>query len=140
MIITLIKKQTGKEFIKDMEKTYHSISELEKTFKRTNNMKMYVDLENWKYYANHLDETIELSESLITDKLSLNDLDFIILSTIKEKSPKSIRDLANKINKDVGNIQPKVKKLADNGFIKFEEGPKNSKIPYLTYDEIKLEI
>ena len=51
MIITLIKKQTGKEFIKDMEKTYHSISELEKTFKRTNNMKMYVDLENWKYYA-----------------------------------------------------------------------------------------
>ena len=67
-------------------------------------------------------------------------LDLIILSTIKEKSPRSIRDLANKINKDVGNIQPKIKKLADEGFIKFEMGPKNSKIPYLTYDEIKLEI
>lgn len=103
-------------------------------------MKMYVDLENWNYYINHLDETIELSESLITDKLSLSDLDFIILSTIKEKSPKSIRDLAKIINKDVGNIQPKVKKLADQGFIKFESGPKNSKIPYLTYDEIKIEI
>lgn len=140
MIITLVKKQTGKEFIQDMERTYNSITELEKTFKRTNNMKMYVDLENWRYYNNHLDETIELSESLITDKLNLNDLDFIILSTIKEKSPKSIRDLADKINKDVGNIQPKVKKLADDGFIKFEIGPKNSKIPYLTYDEIKLEI
>ena len=62
MIITLVKKQTGKEFIKEMEKTYKSISELEKTFKRTNNIKMYVDLENWKYYVNHLDEKIELSE------------------------------------------------------------------------------
>lgn len=140
MIITLVKKQSGKEFIQEMENTYKSMSELEKTFKRTNNMKMYVDLENWKYYSNHLDETIELSESLITDKLHLNDLDLIILNTIKEKSPRSIRDLADKINKDVGNIQPKIKKLADEGFIKFEIGPKNSKIPYLTYDEIKLEI
>ena len=66
MIITLVKKQTGEEFIKEMEKTYNSIPELEKAFKKTNNMKMYVDLENWIYYTNHLDETIELSESLIT--------------------------------------------------------------------------
>ncbi len=65
MIITLIKKQNGKEFIKEMEETYNSIPNLEKAFKRTNNMKMYIDLENWKYYSNHLDETIELSESII---------------------------------------------------------------------------
>ena len=45
-----------------------------------------------------------------------------------------------KINKDVSNIQPKVKKLEEEGLIKFEEGIKNSKIPYLTFDEIKLEI
>ena len=53
MIITLVKKQTGKEFIQDMERTYNSITELEKTFKRTNNMKMYVDLENWKKMISH---------------------------------------------------------------------------------------
>ena len=140
MIITLVKKLNGKEFIMDMEKTYKSITELEKLFERTNNMKLYVDLENWKYYRNHLDETIELSESLITDKLSLSDLDLIILNTIKHEKPKSIRDLANKINKDVSNVQPKVKKLEESGFIKFESGSKNSKITYLTYDEIKLEI
>ena len=45
-----------------------------------------------------------------------------------------------KINKDVSNIQPKVKKLEEEGLIKFEEGIKNSKIPYLIFDEIKLEI
>ena len=140
MIITLVKKQTGYEFIQEMEETYKSINELEKLFKRTNNMKMYVDLENWKYYKENLDETIETSESLFTNKLSLSDLDLIILNTIKHEKPRSIRDLANKINKDVSNIQPKVKRLEEEGFIKFETGVKNSKIPYLTFDEIKLEI
>ena len=140
MIITLVKKQNGYEFIKEMEETYNSINELEKLFKRTNNMKIYVDLENWKYYKDNLDEEIEISESLVTNKLSLSDLDLIILNTIKHEKPRSIRDLANKINKDVSNIQPKVKRLEEEGFIKFETGIKNSKIPYLTFDEIKLEI
>ena len=140
MIITLIKKQTGQEYIKEMELTYKSISELEKLFKRTNNMKMYVDLENWRYYKKNPDEMIEVTESLITNKLSLSDLDLIILNTIKHEKPKSIRDLAKKINKDVSNIQPKVKKLEEDGFIRFETGVKNSKIPSLTFDEIKLEI
>ena len=140
MIITLIKKLTGQEYIIQMEETYKSITELEKLFNRTNNMKFYVDLENWKYYKNHLDEEIELSESLITDKLTLSDLDFIIFNSIKHDKPKSIRDLANKINKDVSNIQPKIKRLEEEGFIKFESGSKNSKIPFLTFDEIKLEI
>ena len=54
MIITLVKKQNGQEFIREMEETYKSLSELEKLFKRTNNMKMYVDLENWKYYKENL--------------------------------------------------------------------------------------
>ena len=140
MIITLVKKQTGYEFIKEMEETYNSINELEKLFKRTNNMKMYVDLENWNYYRDNPDEMIEISESLNTNKLSLSELDLTILNTIKHEKPRSIRDLANKINKDVSNIQPKVKKLEEEGFVKFKTGNKNSKIPYLTYDEIKLEI
>ncbi len=140
MIITLVKKQIGYEFIKEMEETYNSINELEKLFKRTNNMKMYVDLENWNYYRDNPDEMIEITESLITNKLSLSDLDLTILNTIKHEKPRSIRDLANKINKDVSNIQPKVKKLEEEGFVKFKTGNKNSKIPYLTYDEIKLEI
>ena len=137
MIITLVKKQTGLGFISEMEDIYKSINELEKLFKRTNNMKMYVDLENWRYYKENPDETIETTESLVTNKLSLSDLDLIILNTIKHEKPRSIRDLANKINKDVSNIQPKVKKLEKEGFIKFEDGIKNSKIPYLTFDEIK---
>ena len=62
---------------------------------------MYVDLENWKYYKENPDEMIETTESLITNKLSLSDLDLIILNAIKHEKPRSIRDLAKKINKDV---------------------------------------
>ena len=140
MIITLVKKQSGIEFVEEMQNTYKSIDEAEKLFNRTNNMKVYVDLQNWKYYQHNLDETIKTSESLVTNKLSLSDLDLIILNTIKHEKPKSIRDLASKINKDVSNVQPKVKRLEEEGFIKFESGSKNSKIPYLTFDEIILEI
>ena len=140
MIITLVKKQSGMEFIEEMQDTYKSIEEAEKLFSRTNNMKVYVDLQNWKYYKHNLNETIKTSESLVTDKLSLSDLDLIILNTIKHEKPRSIRDLAKKINKDVSNIQPKVKRLEKVGFIKFESGTGNSKIPYLTFDEIILEI
>ena len=140
MIITLVKKQTGLEFIEEMEDTYKSFEEAEKLFQRTNNMKIYVDLQNWQYYKHNPEDIIKTSESLVTNKLSLTDLDFIILNTIKHEKPRSIRDLANKINKDVSNIQPKVKRLEEEGFIKFENGSKNSKIPYLTFDEIKFEI
>ena len=64
MIITLVKKQSGREFVEEMEMTYKSLEELEKTFSRTNNMKMYVDLQNWKYYLHNPDEVIKTSESV----------------------------------------------------------------------------
>ncbi|MCL2115153.1 MAG: hypothetical protein FWH29_02905 [Methanobrevibacter sp.] len=41
MILTLHKEQTGKEFIKEMEKVHGSIVEMEKKVKRTNNMVFY---------------------------------------------------------------------------------------------------
>ena len=65
MIITSVKKQKGYEFIQEMENKYGSIDHLDKLFKESNNMKMYVDLRNWKYYENHLEEEIETTESII---------------------------------------------------------------------------
>lgn len=63
MIITKTKRQNGAEFTKEMEEKYNSIEELEKLFNKSNNMKMYVDLENWRYFKEHPDETIETKES-----------------------------------------------------------------------------
>lgn len=65
MIITSVKKQKGYEFISEMKEKYGSINNLNELFKKTNNMKMHVDLRNWKYYETHLDEEIETTESIV---------------------------------------------------------------------------
>ena len=64
MFVTTSKKQKGSDFVQEMENKYNSIEELEKLFDETNNMKMLVDLNNWKYFKNHLDEEIETSKSI----------------------------------------------------------------------------
>ncbi|GAA5818150.1 MAG: conserved hypothetical protein [Methanobrevibacter sp. CfCl-M3] len=74
MIINLNKKQSGLDFIKEMEKTYGSVDQLEKMFKETNNMVYYVDLEAWKYHLNHLDEEIERTNSIVTDKITISEV------------------------------------------------------------------
>ncbi|KZX11662.1 HVO_A0114 family putative DNA-binding protein [Methanobrevibacter filiformis] len=63
-----------------------------------------------------------------------------LLNTIKKENPESIRELARIIDKDISTVQPKIKNLSENGFINFKEGRKNSKIPYLNYDEITIAI
>jgi len=140
MIITLIKNQSGSEFVRDMEKQYGSLQKIRTAYEKTNNMKLLVDMENWEYYQEHPDETLELSESLVTDNISLSKLDLMLLDVVKHKHPKSIREVAKLIDKNVSNVQPRLKKLEEEGFIQFKKWYKNSLVPYLTYDDIKISI
>jgi len=140
MILTLHKKQSGKEFIKEMEKIHGSIDEMEKKIERTHNMMFYTDLEAWKYYLNHPDETIKRTTTLFTEDLVISDVEMKLLSLIKHNNPKSIRELAKLMNKDISSVQPKIKNLEKEGLLKLKDGVKNSKIPYLNYDEISIAI
>ena len=140
MILTLHKEQTGKEFIKEMEKIHGSISEMEKKIERTNNMIFYSDLEAWKYYLTNPNETIERTTTLFTDDLVLSDVEMKLLSTIKHDHPKSIRELSKLIGKDISTVQPKVKNLEKEGLLELKDGVKNNKIPILNYDKIEIAI
>lgn len=51
-----------------------------------------------------------------------------------------MRDLAILINKDVANIQKKIKNLEKEGLIILKEGSKNRKIPVVNYDKIEIEV
>lgn len=53
MRITLIKRQKGTDVIKDLTQKYGSKKELEGLFNQTNNMEMFIDLENWNYFIEH---------------------------------------------------------------------------------------
>jgi len=140
MIINLNKKQSGLDFIKEMEKSYGSIQQLEKMFKQTNNMVYYVDLEAWKYHLDHLDEEIERTTTIVTEKITISDSDLNLLNAIKKEKPESIRELARLTNKDVSAVHSKIKNLEKKGLIEIVKGVKNRKIPVLNYDEISIAI
>lgn len=138
MIISLIKEQTGKEILKELENKYGSIENLKDKWNRTNNVLFYNDLETWKYYLKHPDRPYKQTHSIVTNRLNLTDLDMNLLEIINEKKPQSIRELARLINKDVATVQPKINNLSEKGFVEFKEGSKNSKIPYLTFNKIEI--
>lgn len=140
MIITLLKKQRGYELIKDLEKKYGSIKELERLYNHTGNMLMLVDLENWKYFQKSPDEINETGKSIVTNKLTLTNFEMELLDFIKKEHPESIRELARMIKKDVSVIHPKIKELEEEGLIELKKGNKNRKIPIVNFDEIKIAI
>ncbi len=60
-----MKKEKGIDFINRMKNKYQSIANLEKIVNETNNMKLLVDLDNWKYLEKHPHEYIEYSDTYI---------------------------------------------------------------------------
>ena len=141
MKITLIKTITGEKLIQELEETYGSLDRLERLYGRNpDNMKIYTDLDDWKYYQDHLDEVIEETKGIVTEKLTLGTLEMEMLNFIKYKKPESIRELARMIHKDVRSVQPKVRKLEEQGLIQFKEGPKRKLMPILNYDKIEIEV
>jgi len=140
MIITLSKKQKGHEIIKEFKDKYRTIENLEKLYKDTGNNLFLVDLENWNLFKDNPDEPVESMEIKIVDKLILTDFEIKILDLIKNENPKSIRELARFLNKDIKIVHPKIKNLEENGLLELKDGVKNSKIPVMNYDRIEIAI
>jgi predicted transcriptional regulator len=140
MIISLIKEETSQEYNEKMVNKYGSIENLEKILNETKRTILHVELENWKYLTENPKERIKIEKILITDNLNLGENEVKLLNMIKNEKPKSIREIANKINKDPANTTYKINQLAKEGLINFKKGLKNSKIPVLNYDKIEIAI
>ncbi|MCL2156888.1 MAG: hypothetical protein FWH54_02570 [Methanobrevibacter sp.] len=140
MMITLTKKQKGYEVIKEFTEKYGTFEELERLYKDTGNPLFLVDLENWDFLKNNPDETLTSGIARVTNKINVSDYELEILDFIKNKKPRSIRELARFLEKDIRIIHPKIKELEKQGLIELKEGVKNSKIPYLNYDKIEIAI
>lgn len=103
-------------------------------------MKLYIDLDDWKYFREHPDEIIEDAKDVITEKLTLRKLELELLDFMKRNNPKSIRDLARMIQRDISIVHPKVMKLEEEGLIEFKDGPKRRKTPVMNYDKIEIAV
>jgi len=124
-----------------MENTYGSINRLKSVAKRNpKNMKLYTDLDEWKYFLKHPNEKVTRTKVHYTDDLNIGKIELELLNFIKNKKPRSINELSKIVGKDVSSVQRKVNKLEKEGLISFEKGLKNSKKPVLSYDKIEIAI
>ena len=136
--IKLIRVIKGKDLIKEYEKRYRTLENLKKIVEETENMKLELDYDEWKYFKKHPEETLEQTH-IIYDYKGLSGTDLELLDTIKNSKPKSLTDLANLVNKDVSSIQRNIVKLKEKGFIELKEGNiNNMKTPFFNYDKIEI--
>ena len=138
--ITLIRKTNGKNLVKLFINKYGSIEKLEKSLKKKGNMKMKLDLDDWKYFLINPDEEVEDSETIFVENMDINLIELGLLDIIKNENPKSISELAKLLKKDVSFVHRKIKNLEKEGFVKLERGNKNSAIPSVNFDKIEIAI
>jgi len=139
--ITLIRELTGKELIEKFKEKYRSVESLERAFERdSENVKLYMDLGDWKYFIDNPDEKIKETEVIYTDKSKIDTIELELLGVIKTEHPSSVSELAKLANKDLSSVQKKVKNLNESGFIELKKGTKNSKMPIVNYDKIEIGI
>lgn len=141
MRIKFVKELTAEEKIKEFEAKYGSLKKLEEYLKRSRDDPLaLVDFEDWKYLAEHPGEKVVEGEIRVTGEPSLTKNELNILNAIKNEHPRSIRELAAKLGKDVKNVYNSVMELRDLGLVEIEKGPKRTLKPRLKYNKIVVEI
>ena len=139
--IKLIKELNGQKLMEGFKNKYGSIEALERAFERdSENVKLYMDLEDWEYYQNHPEEKVKETEIIYTDKSKIDMIEIELMGLIKNENPKSVSELAKIANKDLSSVQKKIKSLQKSGLIELKDGRKNSKIPIVNYDKIEIAI
>jgi hypothetical protein len=138
--ITLIREIKGSELVKDMEKEYGSMLKLEKLYEQNmDNLKLYSDLEDWKYYSKNPDEVLEDGKTIITEEFVLGEMEMKLLDAIKNEKPQSVNELCEMINSDMIVVYPKVDQLADYGLIEMTEGPRKTMVPVVKYHKLEID-
>ena len=140
MIITLIKKSTGKEVIQEFTRKYNSFEDLEREYNSTDDPLLYIDLEDWKYFKEHPNEIQTKGKTLILkEDIGLSKMDFKILSILKEEE-NTLTTLSDKLGENVEEIKMRIMGLEKKGIFDEINMEDNGIIPQFKYDEIKIEI
>ncbi|MDP3624486.1 MAG: hypothetical protein Q8R66_11265 [Methanobacteriaceae archaeon] len=139
MRIKLTRELKGRDLVQEFRKTYGSISELETLYENNlDNLKLYTDLEDWKYFSENLDDALEDGKIIFTDKLVLGEEEKELLDLIVNKNPQSIKDLAQMLNWDLKTIYPKIIQLEKYDLIELKSGPKKALVPTAKYDTMEI--
>ena len=139
--ITLVREFKGKDLVKYFEKKYGSMDKIKRVFQRgKGNVKLELDLEDWKHYLKYPNESVKETKVLYTENPEITMKDISLISFIKNQKPQSIKELAKLANRDISTIQRKVNILKDEGLIEIKNGTKNRKVPIFNFDKMEIAI
>lgn len=139
--ITLERKITGNELIKDFEYEYGSLENLKKLLEEDpKNVLLQLNLDDWNYYLNHSDAEVKDERIIFTHEMPIDDLELTLMDHIKNKNPESIEELAEMVQEDAKKVHSKLEGLEEAGFIILHKEQSGKVTPALRYNSIKIAI
>ena len=138
MQIKFVRKVKAEELIKEFEKKYGSLEKLRRYLERhPDDYVALIDYEDWMHFLENPDIEVEEGEIFVTDVSFLTPQKLQLLEAIKKYNPKSIRELAKKVGRDVKNVYLDIKELEKAGVVELKTSGKAKKVE-LKFNEIHL--
>jgi DNA-binding transcriptional ArsR family regulator len=140
MQVKFVRKVKAEELVKEFERKYGSLEKLKKYLeKHPNDYVALMDYEDWIHCLNNPNIEIEEGEIIVTNISFLTPQKLQILEAVKKFNPKSIRELAKKIGRDIKNVYLDLKELEKIGLIELKSHGKAKKVK-LKYNQIVITI
>ena len=140
MQVRFVRKVKASELVKEFERKYGSLEKLKRYLeKHPNDYVALMDYEDWIHCLKNPDIEIEEGEIVVTDVSFLTPQKLQILEAVKKFKPKSIRDLAKKIGRDVKNVYLDLKELEKIGLIELKPHGRAKKVE-LKFNQIVIAI
>lgn len=140
MQIKFVRKVKGSELVKEFERKYGSLEKLRRYLEKyPDDYVALMDYEDWIHCLKNPDIEIEEGEIIVTDVSFLTPQKLQILEAVKKFKPKSIRELAEKVGRDVKNVYLDVKELEKVGLIELKPFGRAKRVE-LKYNQIIITI
>jgi len=140
MQIRFVRRIKAKDMIKEFERKYGNIEKLKRYLERNpDDYTALMDYDDWLHFLENPRIEIEEGEIIVSDISFLTPQKLQILEAVKKYKPKSIRELAEKVGRDIKNVYMDLKELEKAGLVELESSGRAKKAS-LKYNEIVIAI
>jgi DNA-binding transcriptional ArsR family regulator len=140
MQVKFVRKVKASELVKEFERKYGSLERLKRYLdEHPDDYVALMDYEDWVHCLKNPDIEIEEGEIVVTDVSFLTPQKLQILEAVKKFKPRSIRELAEKIGRDVKNVYLDLKELERIGLIELKPHGRAKKVE-LKFNQIVIAI
>ncbi len=140
MQVKFVRKVKASELVKEFERKYGSLEKLKRYLeKHPDDYVALMDYEDWIHCLKNPDIEVEEGEIVVTDLSFLTPQKLQILEAVKKFKPKSIKELAEKVGRDVKNVYLDLKELERIGLIELKPHGKAKKVE-LKFNQIVIAI